>query len=129
MAKKTALGGYGAGQPASDPTLLTDRIVTEFELLTRNVDVLQQVGSAEPIGIIWLSELMDLPTHKVRYSLHLLEQEGMSRPTANGAVATDRAKDFWDELERGLDRMTEAIQFLKERVDEQRGFAPSRKGE
>jgi predicted transcriptional regulator len=120
VAKKERVGGYGTGQPVNEQPPLIDRIVTELDLLSRNVDVLQRVDSSNPIGIIRLSDAMQLPIHKIRYSLHILEREGMIQPSVEGAVVTERAKDFWEDLERGLDRMTEAIQFLKERVAEQR---------
>jgi predicted transcriptional regulator len=120
VAKKEAPSGFGADQPVYEQPPLTDRIVTELDLLSRNVDVLERVDSSNPIGIIRLSEAMQLPIHKVRYSLHVLERERMIQPSVEGAVVTERAKDFWDDLERGLDRMTEAIQYLKERVVEQR---------
>src|SRR5216117_4552215 len=32
----------------------------------------------QPIGIIRLSELLNFPQHKVRYSLRILEQEGLT---------------------------------------------------
>ncbi len=107
---------------------LVDRIVEELDLLSRNVDILQRVSGGTPLGIIRLSDMMQLPIHKVRYSLHLLEREGVIQPSANGAVVTDKAKDFWDDLDRGLDRMTESIQILKDRAAERRAPASSRKG-
>ena len=111
-----------------DGAQLIDRIVSELDLLSRNVDILQRVSSTNPLGIIRLSEMMQLPIHKVRYSLHLLEREGVIQPSANGAVVTDRSKDFWDELDKGLDRVTESIQVLKERAAEHRTSPTNRKG-
>ncbi len=111
-----------------DGAQLVDRIVEELDLLSRNVDILQRVSGGAPLGIIRLSDMMQLPIHKVRYSLHLLEREGVIQPSANGAVVTDRAKDFWDDLDKGLDRMTESIQILKERAAERKAPASSRKG-
>jgi predicted transcriptional regulator len=107
---------------------LVDRIVDELDLLSRNVDILQRVSSGSPLGIIRLSDMMQLPIHKVRYSLHLLEREGVIQPSANGAVVTDKAKKFWEDLDRGLDRMAESIQILKERAAERKAPASSRKG-
>ncbi|EQD77152.1 hypothetical protein B1B_01221 [mine drainage metagenome] len=69
--------------PSADGASLGERIASELELLVRNVDVLQRLSGKSPIGIIRLSEALNLPIHKVRYSLHLLEREGVfnRRPT------------------------------------------------
>jgi predicted transcriptional regulator len=128
MDKKTSRSEDDEGPAVADGAQLIDRIVTELDLLSRNVDILQRVSSANPLGIIRLSEMMQLPIHKVRYSLHLLEREGVIQPSANGAVVTDRAKDFWNDLDKGLDRMTESIQILKERAAEHRTSPANRKG-
>ena len=80
------------------------------------------------MGIIRLSEALHLPIHKVRYSLHLLEREGVIQPSADGAVVTERAREFWESLDRSMDRMSGLIQHLKERANEYRGRAAGRKG-
>lgn len=102
--------GEGSGLP--------ERIEEELELLARNVDIMEKLASSPPIGIIRLSEALRLPIHKTRYSLHLLEREGVIQPSADGAVVTDRAQEFWSELERSLARMNELIEHLKERAAE-----------
>ena len=116
------------GLPEGGAAHLVDRIVGELDLLARNVEVLQRLAANPPMGIIRLSEAMQLPIHKVRYSLHLLEREGVIQPSANGAVVTDRAKEFWGVLDQSLDRMTESIQLLKERAAEHRSRPAGRKG-
>ena len=58
-------------------TQLVDRIASELDLLSRNVEILERLGDKNPLGIIRLSEALRLPIHKVRYSLHLLEREGV----------------------------------------------------
>jgi len=108
---------------------LVDRIEEELELLVRNVDILEKLAKSPPIGIIRLSEALELPIHKTRYSLHLLEREGVIQPSADGAVVTDRAVEFWSSLNRSLDRMTELIQHLRARAADHQGRAPAgRKG-
>ena len=118
----------------SDPSVviegsqLVDRISNELDLLARNVDILERLSSNPPMGIIRLSEALRLPIHKVRYSLHLLEREGVIQPSADGAVVTDKAKEFWGTLDESLDRMTGIINHLKERATEYRGRTMGRKG-
>jgi predicted transcriptional regulator len=107
---------------------LVDRIASELELLSRNVDILERLSGHPPMGIIRLSEALHLPIHKVRYSLHLLEREGVIQPSADGAVVTDKAREFWASLDESLDRMSQTIQHLKERAAEYKGRAAARKG-
>ncbi len=115
--------------PVADVGGLAERIEQELELLARNVDILEKLASSPPIGIIRLSEALRLPIHKTRYSLHLLEREGVIQPSADGAVVTDRAREFWVSLDRSLARMGELIQHLKERAVEHEHHGPSgRKG-
>ncbi|HTT34937.1 MAG TPA: hypothetical protein VMH78_03600 [Thermoplasmata archaeon] len=114
--------------PGADTAQLVDRITDELELLARNVDILEKLSGHPPMGIIRLSEALKLPIHKVRYSLHLLEREGVIQPSADGAVVTDRAREFWTSLDRSLDRMSEVIRHLKERASESEGRAAGRKG-
>ena len=112
----------------AEPTHLVDRIASELDLLARNVDILERLSGNPPMGIIRLSEALHLPIHKVRYSLHLLEREGVIQPSADGAVVTDRAKEFWATLDHSLDRMNALTQHLKERAAEYKGRAAGRKG-
>ncbi|HEV2316023.1 MAG TPA: hypothetical protein VGV89_00390 [Thermoplasmata archaeon] len=115
-----------AGGP-SETQQLVDRISSELDLLARNVDILERLSGSPPMGIIRLSEALHLPIHKVRYSLHLLEREGVIQPSADGAVVTERAREFWDSLDHSLDRMSTLIQHLKERATEYKGRSASRK--
>ncbi|MCI4320236.1 MAG: hypothetical protein L3J87_03505 [Thermoplasmata archaeon] len=114
--------------PTPEGTQLVDRIASELDLLARNVDILERLSGSPPMGIIRLSEALKLPIHKVRYSLHLLEREGVIQPSADGAVVTDRAREFWNSLDVSLDRMTGLISHLKERAAEYRARAGARKG-
>ena len=118
----------GGGEPV-ETTHLVDRIEEEINLLARNVDILEKLSKSPPIGIIRLSEALHLPIHKTRYSLHLLEREGVIQPSADGAVVTDKAKEFWTNLSSSLDRMTEVLQHLKARAAERESRPPpGRKG-
>ena len=112
----------------TDGPHLVDRISSELELLARNVDILERLAGNPPMGIIRLSEAMHLPIHKVRYSLHLLEREGVIQPSADGAVVTDRAKEYLAALDASLTRMTSVIQHLQERAAEYKGRSAARKG-
>jgi predicted transcriptional regulator len=112
-----------------DGAKLADRISAELELLSRNVDILEQLSGRTPKGIIRLSEALRLPIHKVRYSLHLLEREGVIQPSADGAVVTDTSRLFWESLDHSLSEMNRQIEHLKERAAAHRSAPPApRKG-
>ncbi len=114
---------------ANGPADLAKRIEEELDLLARNVDILERLSKSPPIGIIRLSEALQLPIHKTRYSLHLLERDGVIQPSADGAVVTDRAREFWASLNRSLERMSALIQHLKARAADHEHRPPaSRKG-
>jgi predicted transcriptional regulator len=116
-------------EPGADGTQLVDRIEEELDLLARNVEIVEKLSKSPPTGIIRLSEALRLPIHKTRYSLHLLEREGVIQPSADGAVVTDKAREFWTNLDKSLDRMTELVRQLKERVAEHEARpSPARKG-
>jgi predicted transcriptional regulator len=104
-----------ASSESMEGTPLADRILAELELLARNVDILERLSDNHPMGIIRLSEALKLPIHKVRYSLHLLERQGVIEPSAEGAVVTERAQEYLRDMERSLDRMAEITRHLKER--------------
>ncbi|MCL7415114.1 MAG: hypothetical protein M8349_03505 [ANME-2 cluster archaeon] len=89
--------------------MLTDRVETELELLERHIIILNTVIQKGPIGIMKLSEETGIPNHRVRYSLRVLEQERLIAPSTHGAVATDEAMDFMNEIESFIMRLREKI--------------------
>lgn len=92
--------------------MLTGRVQHELELLKRHVIVLRKVIEVGPIGIMKLSLETGIPDHLVRYSLRVLEKQGLITPSTQGAVAARSAKEayveFMDELER-IEVMTDEI--------------------
>ena len=92
---------------------LTSKIEAEVKLLQRHVAMLKAIMENQPIGIIRLSELLNFPQHKVRYSLRILEQEGLIKPSPEGAVTTDRLEEFLDYLKGVLDSMSMTVQELR----------------
>ena len=109
------------GSTFSEGTQLVDRISSELDLLARNVEILERLGDKNPLGIIRLSEALRLPIHKVRYSLHLLEREGVIQPSAEGALLTDKARQFWTQLDEALDRMSALVLQLKQKASAHQG--------
>jgi len=91
----------------------TSKIEAEVKLLQRHVAMLKAIMENQPIGIIRLSELLNFPQHKVRYSLRILEQEGLIKPSPEGAVTTDKLEEFLDYLKGVLDSMSGTVQELR----------------
>ncbi|MEE9267786.1 MAG: hypothetical protein V3U70_00070 [Thermoplasmata archaeon] len=91
---------------------LTDRVWRDLDLLRRHVSLLQTVEEHQPIGIIRLSELLGYPQHKVRYTLRVLEQQGLIRPSQKGARATAKTNGFRRKLRSLLAEMRQTVDDL-----------------
>ena len=74
-------------------SVLTSVFEAEIQILHRHVTVLKVLRENEPAGIIRLSELTGYPQHMVRYSLRILEQEGLIEPSSQGAITTPKLND------------------------------------
>lgn len=92
---------------------ITKRLENEVSLLERHVKMLKTIKENEPIGIIRLAELLGHPQHKVRYSLRILEQEGLILPSPDGAITTDKFDEFMTDLDKLLGDMERAVNRLK----------------
>lgn len=109
---------------ASNNTIpLYDRFEKEVGLFTRHIQILSLVYRKSPIGILRLSRETGLPKHKVRYSLKILENEGLIVAKSVGAMAVHpsdefmknirelvvRFKDEFDELEKSIQKDMKAL--------------------
>jgi predicted transcriptional regulator len=95
-------------------------ITEEFEILERHIRMLRTVKSNQPVGLIKLSEMTGIPKHKVRYSLKLLEQQGIIRATPEGAVVTDDYDEFMETVKvyvDGLDGRIDALRAILQMPD------------
>ena len=98
-------------------SVLTSKLESEMELLERHVTMLKSIMEHEPIGIIRLSELLNVPQHKVRYSLRILEHEGLIAPSPKGAVTTEKVQPFFDELRDILDMMDNKVTAIRRNLN------------
>ncbi|MEW5759372.1 MAG: winged helix-turn-helix transcriptional regulator [Candidatus Thermoplasmatota archaeon] len=85
------------------------KIQLELELIERHVLILKEVMENEPIGILRLADKLKIPTHKVRYSLRMLEQEGLIKPTQNGAKITEKMKSYMPTVKSQLKGMSDRL--------------------
>ncbi|MDK2890695.1 MAG: hypothetical protein PWR21_1327 [Methanoculleus sp.] len=89
------------------------KLKSEIELVSRHLEVIRAVVEHQPIGIMKLSEILDLPYHRVRYSLRILEQEGYIRASPAGAVATPLAADLLSDLEGEVDELIDLLLVIR----------------
>jgi predicted transcriptional regulator len=97
--------------------VLTNVIETELDILKRHVHVLQTLQSNQPMGIIKLSDLTKYPQHMVRYSLRILEQDGLIEPSPQGAITTDKVSSTIGRLKNILDSISKTAQDIKKSLD------------
>jgi predicted transcriptional regulator len=104
-------------QPLEEYSRRTSRMLSkvkgEIDLLERHLEVLRTVVEHQPIGIMKLSELMDMPYHRIRYSLRVLEQLGYIRASPAGAVATSRSEELLCNLDQHLEELREILGSMK----------------
>ncbi len=92
---------------------MLEKMKDEIELISRHLEVARAVADHQPIGIMNLSELLDQPSHRIRYSLHVLEQQGYIRASPDGAVVTPLAVDLFAHLNEDLDGLIRMLETMK----------------
>ena len=97
--------------------VLTSVIGTELDILKRHNDVLKTLQKNQPMGIIKLSEVTKYPQHMVRYSLRILEQDGLIEPSPQGAVTTDEVEKTMVVLKTTLDKISKTAAELKKTLE------------
>lgn len=98
-------------------SILTSKLEFEIELLQRHIQILKAVMENQPIGIIRLSVLTKIPQHRVRYSLRILEQEGLIVPTPDGAKTTEKLNNFREVLNSILSDLSETVKELQDSIE------------
>jgi len=97
--------------------VLTSVIETEFDILKRHIHVLKTLQENQPMGIIKLSELTNYPQHMVRYSLRILEQDGLIEPSPRGAITTDAISETMSSLKKTLGGITTVVEELIKKLE------------
>lgn len=109
-------GGRKLSEKHKEKTSITNVAEKELDLLIRHIDVLKTVRDHGPIGIIRLSQITGQPQHVIRYSLRTLEHDGIIKPSAQGAIITDRIHESLGTLESTLDDMISTMSDLKKKL-------------
>ncbi|MGF3555183.1 MAG: hypothetical protein ACQXXF_07980 [Thermoplasmatota archaeon] len=97
--------------------VLTNVIETEMDILKRHIHILKTVQNHQPMGIIKLSELTNYPQHMVRYSLRILEQEGLIEPSTRGAVTTEKVSKTITNLKKVIDEIIKDAEEIKKTIE------------
>jgi predicted transcriptional regulator len=66
--------------------VILEELVEDVDRLARHISIIEALKASQPAGIIKLSQITNLPEHKVRYSLRVLEKNGVIKPSREGAV-------------------------------------------
>ncbi len=85
-----------------------EKEVDQLYLMLKMVRVIQK---NQPIGIIKLSEIFELPNHKVRYMLRLLENDGVISPSSNGCTLNDGFEEY-------VQNQLSALQDIRSKIDD-----------
>lgn len=92
-------------------------IKTDLETVRRHLSIIQTLLREQPVGIIKISHETGIPEHKIRYSLRVLEKEGLILPSREGAILTpefiDNKEKIADEAKELAEQMTEMYHNLK----------------
>ena len=97
--------------------VLTNVIETELDILKRHIHVLKTLEKNQPMGIIKLSEITNYPQHMVRYSLRILEQDGLIEPSPHGAVVTEKVSVTINLLKTTLNKISKMADEIKKSID------------
>jgi predicted transcriptional regulator len=104
-------------EKTSEKSALTNVIETELDILKRHINILKKLQKDQPMGIIKLSEITGYPQHMVRYSLRILEQDGIIEPSSKGAITTDKVPYTLKELKKSLKNISILVDELIKELD------------
>jgi predicted transcriptional regulator len=93
---------------------MVDRLTKQVEKEERDLEILRTVIESGPIGIVRIAEETGIPEHKVRYSLRMLENDGLVEPTPNGAIPDDGLGDHVAQMNKGIDELVARLEDLKQ---------------
>uniref|UniRef100_A0A7C3RBQ9 Winged helix-turn-helix transcriptional regulator n=1 Tax=Archaeoglobus fulgidus TaxID=2234 RepID=A0A7C3RBQ9_ARCFL len=90
------------------------KLKAEAEIVLRHLEVLRTVMEKQPVGIFKLSDILNMPKHRIRYSLRVLEQSGIIVPTQYGAMIKDEGYDKIEEMKGEIKEIKELINNIEE---------------
>lgn len=98
-------------------TSLFKEIKNDLETVKRHISIVKTLMNEQPVGIIKISHETGIPEHKIRYSLRILEKEGLIIPSREGAILTpeflDSKENLIEEAQTLADEMQEIYHNLR----------------
>jgi len=88
---------------------MIERLERQVEKEQRDLRVLRLVLEEGPVGIGRIADRTGLAQHKVRYSLRMLENDGLVDPTPQGAVPADDIDKRVATINEGFDRLVDRL--------------------
>lgn len=93
---------------------MIERLANQLAKEERDLRVLEVVLNHQPIGISRISDETGIDEHKARYSLRMLENDGLVEPTPNGAIPADDIEARIEEINSGLDSLVTRMKEVRE---------------
>lgn len=97
--------------------VLTAMVKNNLDLVNRHITVLRTLQGKQPMGITELSQITGYSQHKVRYSLQVLEQEGLIEPSIQGAVTTENVDDIIKRIKNSIHDVSKAYNKLLKKLE------------
>lgn len=98
---------------ASDGSYILAELMADVSRLKRHLSIIEALLKEQPAGIIKISQLTNLPEHKVRYSLRILEKGGIISPSREGAILSP---EFVENREKIAERISIASEDISKEL-------------
>ncbi len=92
---------------------MIQRLARQLQKEERDLLVLETVLCHYPIGIERIAEITGVDEHKTRYSLRMLEEDGLVEPTPDGAVPAADIASRLEGINGGLEGLIARVDELK----------------
>lgn len=96
--------------------VILNELVEDVDRLARHISIIEALRKTQPAGIIKLSQMTDLPEHKVRYSLRILEKNGVIKPSREGAVLTTSFMKSNEQIAQNVQKISKDISSVLRRL-------------
>ncbi|MEM3965907.1 MAG: hypothetical protein QXP79_04885 [Thermoplasmata archaeon] len=92
-------------------------LMEELNLLYRHLKILKLLEKEGPIGIMRISQITEIPPHRVRYSLRILETEGMITATPEGAKIIGDLNKFYSDLKNKIEEILKRLEDIRNMLE------------
>ncbi len=96
---------------------MLEKLKSEVELVSRHLNVVRVVAAHQPIGIMKLAEVTGEPSHRIRYSLKVLESQGYIRASPSGAMVTEAAEEMLANFDAEIDTLIALLEEMRDGKD------------